>query len=112
MPRNSPRSFWMDAPPPVEPLRLRRLPMLLAAASFALGILFARQWHGTLLLLTATLLLCCFSRFFALHRFPRARRRNDRLPGLGTLDRRRLLVRHPAASDPTTKPAPQLSPTA
>ena len=57
MPRNGPHSFWMDPLPPVEPLRLRRVPMLLAAVAFAIGILFAREWHGAMLLLTATLLL-------------------------------------------------------
>lgn len=52
-----PRSFWMDSAPAVEPLRLRRVPMLLAAGGFALGDLFARQWHGAMLLLVASVLL-------------------------------------------------------
>jgi competence protein ComEC len=50
-------TFWMSAPPRVEPLRLHRLPMLAAALCFATGILLARQWHGPLLLATATLAL-------------------------------------------------------
>ena len=51
MPSFGAADFWMDWPPPVEPLRFRRVPMLVAALAFASGILCARQWHGPLALL-------------------------------------------------------------
>lgn len=38
-------TFWMNRPAPVESLRTRRIPMLLAALTFASGIVCARQWH-------------------------------------------------------------------
>src|SRR5262245_19596830 len=46
--------FWMDPRPAVEPLRLRRLPMLAAALSFAAGDALALRWHGPMLLAAAT----------------------------------------------------------
>ena len=36
---------WMDSPSAVEPLRLRRAPMLAAAVCFAAGDLLARRWQ-------------------------------------------------------------------
>lgn len=65
-----PRSFWMNSPPAVEPLRLRRVPLLAAALAFAVGDLLARQWHGPALLLTATSLLLAFTAV-SLWRYPR-----------------------------------------
>lgn len=50
-------SHWMNHPPAVEPLRLRRIPMLAAAFCFAAGILLARQWQPARLLTLATALL-------------------------------------------------------
>lgn len=49
--------FWMDNPPAVEPLRLRRVPMLAATLCFATGELLARRSHSPLLLLISILLL-------------------------------------------------------
>ena len=48
----------MDGAPCVEPLRARRIPMLLAAGSFAAGILLARgRWHSPFALFWTSLLL-------------------------------------------------------
>lgn len=65
MQAGSARRFWMDLPAaagaadvyPIEPLRVRQLPMLAAAASFALGDAFACQWHGPMLLVSSTVAL-------------------------------------------------------
>ncbi|HLI76704.1 MAG TPA: ComEC/Rec2 family competence protein, partial [Acidobacteriaceae bacterium] len=58
MPSFGAATFWMNRPPPVEPLRARGVPMLLAAVAFAAGILCARQWHGPMaLVLSLTALL-------------------------------------------------------
>ena len=46
-------TYWMNDPPAVEPLRLRRIPLLAAALCFAAGELFARNWPST-----AALVLC------------------------------------------------------
>jgi competence protein ComEC len=62
--------FWMNSPAAVEPLRLRRVPLLLAALCFASGELLARNWQPTRLLVlcaAALLLLTVFS----LRRAPR-----------------------------------------
>ncbi len=53
-------TFWMNGRPPVEPLRPRGVPMLLAALAFAFGILCARQWHGPMALLLSFLALLGF----------------------------------------------------
>ena len=50
-------TFWMNDPLAVEPLRLRRVPMLCAALCFAAGELFARNEHSTRLLVLCTVLL-------------------------------------------------------
>jgi len=50
-------TFWMNDPPPVETLRLRRAPLLAAAIAFAGGELLARQWQFTVILLAAVALL-------------------------------------------------------
>ena len=47
-------THWLDNPPPVERLRFRRIPLLLAALCFAAGDLLARQPHGPLLLAAST----------------------------------------------------------
>ena len=57
MPAVGAATFWMNGSPPVEPLRARRTPLLLAAIGFALGILAARQWHPPLTLAIGVALL-------------------------------------------------------
>ncbi len=57
MPAFGAATFWMNGTPAVEPLRMRRIPLLLAALAFAAGILLARQWHQPSMLLVAVLLL-------------------------------------------------------
>ncbi|MGD0647737.1 MAG: DNA internalization-related competence protein ComEC/Rec2 [Acidobacteriaceae bacterium] len=52
---------WLYDSPVVEPLRLRRVPLLAACACFALGDLLALRWQPTLLLAAATLLLFALS---------------------------------------------------
>ncbi|HEY4355308.1 MAG TPA: ComEC/Rec2 family competence protein, partial [Acidobacteriaceae bacterium] len=50
--------FWMDAKPPVEPLRFRRMPLLLAALCFIAGDVLARfLWHTPFALATAAVAL-------------------------------------------------------
>jgi len=49
--------FWMDEAAVVEPLRLRRVPMMAAALCFALGDVFALRWETTFYLAVATVLL-------------------------------------------------------
>jgi competence protein ComEC len=49
--------FWMDSPPRVEPLRLRRVPLLAVAFCFAAGDALALHWHLLLVLIIATTLL-------------------------------------------------------
>ncbi len=39
--------FWMNSPPAVEPLRLRRIPLLLVAVCFAAGETLAHNWQST-----------------------------------------------------------------
>jgi competence protein ComEC len=46
--------FWMDSPRPVEPLRLRRVPLLSVALCFATGDALALHWHLPLILVAAT----------------------------------------------------------
>ncbi len=67
MPSFGAATFWMSGRPPVEPLRTRGVPMLLAALAFAGGILCARQWHGPLGLLLS--LLALLGLFFASQRW-------------------------------------------
>ena len=50
-------TFWMNRPAPVEPLRLRNIPLLAAALCFTVGDIIAHRWQPTLLLVTATTLL-------------------------------------------------------
>lgn len=62
--------FWMDRPTAIEPLRFRRMPVLAAALAFAAGDIFARHWHGPMLLATATLALFLLA-LLALRKAPR-----------------------------------------
>ena len=57
MPAVGATTFWMNSPAAVEPLRLRRVPLLAAAVSFAAGVVVARHWQPTLLLVLAMALL-------------------------------------------------------
>lgn len=57
MPAVGAATFWMDGPPSVEPLRSRRMPLLLAAIAFAAGISLARSWHEPALLVLSLALL-------------------------------------------------------
>ena len=50
-------TFWMNDTPAVEPLRMRRIPLLLAALAFTGGVLLARQWHQPSVLLVSVLFL-------------------------------------------------------
>ncbi len=61
MPAVGAATFWMNDRPPVEGLRARRMPLLLAALAFALGILLAHNWHTTPALLASVALLCALS---------------------------------------------------
>lgn len=57
MPAVGAATFWMNRDAAVEPLAARRLPLLLAALTFAAGILLARQWHTPAVLLCTVLCL-------------------------------------------------------
>jgi competence protein ComEC len=61
MPAFGAATSWLYDSPLVEPLRLRRVPLLAALTCFALGDLLALHWQPTLLLATATLLLLALS---------------------------------------------------
>src|ERR1700759_5330119 len=50
--------FWMDAKPAVEPLRFRKIPLLLAALCFIAGDMLAHfLWHTPFALVSATAIL-------------------------------------------------------
>jgi competence protein ComEC len=51
----------MDSAPAVEPLRFRRVPLLAAALCFAIGDIFARNWHAPCLLVASASLLLLLS---------------------------------------------------
>jgi competence protein ComEC len=57
MPSVGAAKFWMNDAPLVEPLRLRRVPLLAACISFAIGDLIALRWQPTILLAAAAILL-------------------------------------------------------
>jgi competence protein ComEC len=61
MPAVGAATSWLYDSPVVEPLRLRRVPLLTACACFALGDLLSLRWQPTLLLAAATLLLFLLS---------------------------------------------------
>ncbi len=52
---------WLLGSPAVEPLRLRRVPLLAAFAGFALGDWIALRWQPTLLLASSVVLLLAIS---------------------------------------------------
>ena len=62
--------FWMNDPPALEALRLRRLPMLAAALSFAVGDMLARRWHGPMHLAMAMMMMLALT-VFSLIKAPR-----------------------------------------
>jgi len=70
MPAVGAATSWLYDSPVVEPLRLRRVPLLTACACFALGDLLALRWQPTLLLAAATLLLLALS-LLTLRKTPR-----------------------------------------
>ena len=55
--------FWMDSAPAVEPLRLRKTPLLAAALCFAAGDVLARHWHEPWQLFWSTVLLLALAAF-------------------------------------------------
>jgi len=61
MPAVGAATSWLYDSPVVEPLRLRRVPLLTACACFAIGDLLAIRWQPTLLLAAATLVLIALS---------------------------------------------------
>ena len=63
MPAVGATKFWMNDPPPVEPLRLRRVPLMAAVVCFAAGDLIALRWQPPLLLVASTALLLVLSLF-------------------------------------------------
>jgi len=66
MPAVGAATFWFNSPAAVEPLRLRRVPLLVAAVCFACGIVIARNWQPTLLLVLANAILLVLA-LFSLH---------------------------------------------
>jgi competence protein ComEC len=61
MPAVGATKFWMNDAPVVEPLRLRRVPLLAAVVCFAAGDLIALRWQPPLLLVVSTTLLLALS---------------------------------------------------
>jgi competence protein ComEC len=61
MPVPGAATSWIIDSPIVEPLRLRRVPLLAAFACFAAGDVIAQRWQPTLLLAAATALLFALS---------------------------------------------------
>ena len=61
MPAVGATTFWMNDSPMVEPLRLRRVPVLAAVVCFAIGDVMAHRWQPPLLLAAATTLLFALS---------------------------------------------------
>ncbi len=68
MPSPGAAQFWMANPPPVEPLRFRRAPLLAAAIAFAAGTRLPHQFPSFILLALALLLALTL---LALHKSPR-----------------------------------------
>jgi competence protein ComEC len=63
MPAVGATTFWMNSPPAVDPLRLRRVPLLATALCFAGGDVLARHWHPTMLLVLANVMLLALTVF-------------------------------------------------
>jgi competence protein ComEC len=61
MPAVGATRFWMNDAPVVEPLRLRRVPLMAAVVCFAVGDLIALRWQPPLLLVASTALLLALS---------------------------------------------------
>jgi competence protein ComEC len=61
MPAVGATKFWMNDAPVVEPLRLRRVPLLAAVVCFATGDLIDLRWQPPLLLVAATTILLALS---------------------------------------------------
>ena len=57
MPSFGAAKFWMSDPPRVEAMRTRRVPLLLASLAFIAGILLAKHWHTTSILLVSVFAL-------------------------------------------------------
>ncbi len=70
MPSVGAATFWMNDPPVVEPMRLRRVPLLAAVVAFAVGDIVALRWQPTLLLVSAAALLLALS-ILAIRKAPR-----------------------------------------
>jgi competence protein ComEC len=70
MPAFGAATSWLYDSPLVEPLRLRRVPLIAALTCFALGDLLALRWQPPLLLAASTLLLLALS-LLALRQAPR-----------------------------------------
>ena len=71
MPAVGAATSWLYDSPVVEPLRLRRVPLLAACTCFALGDLLALRWQPTTLLAAATFLVFAVA-LISLRRAPRA----------------------------------------
>jgi len=69
MPAVGATTFWMNSLAAVDPLRLRRVPLLAAALCFAGGDVLARHWQQTLLLVLANFVLLTLA-VFSLGRAP------------------------------------------
>lgn len=63
MPAVGATKFWMNDTPVVEPLRLRRVPLMVAVVCFAAGIIIALRWQPPFLLVASTALLLALSIF-------------------------------------------------
>jgi competence protein ComEC len=63
MPSVGAATFWMSSPAAVEPLRLRRVPLVGMCLAFAAGDMLARRWHPPGQMIAATALLLAISVF-------------------------------------------------
>jgi competence protein ComEC len=70
MPAVGAATFWMNTPPHVQPLPLRRIPLVAVAFCFAVGDVLAHRWHPPATLAAATGLLFAIA-LLSLHKAPR-----------------------------------------
>jgi competence protein ComEC len=70
MPAVGAATFWMNDPPRVQPLPLRRIPLVAATVCFAAGDMLAHRWHPPAQLAAATALLVALA-ILALRKAPR-----------------------------------------
>jgi competence protein ComEC len=70
MPSVGAATFWMNLPARVEPLRLRRIPLVAATLCFAAGDALAIHWHAPASLAAATTLLFALT-WMSLRKAPR-----------------------------------------